>query len=157
MAAPVGVVTSLGAPALETVSTVTWPPTVFSCFDRWCCICCRAGNMGVACLPMSTLSLVVKCHRRRLVARSGPQRLVLPGNRQCGAGLRRRTVLAASAVGVDLVGSESRRVVFNMAVSTWCDTSSERRRRQHPRFSGLMAGASGVGVDNELCRAEVVI
>jgi hypothetical protein len=67
MAAPVGVVTSLEASALETVSTVTWPPTVFSCFDRWCCICCRAGNMGVACLPMSTLSLVVKCHRLAVV------------------------------------------------------------------------------------------
>jgi hypothetical protein len=44
-------------------------------------------------------------------ARSGPRRLVLPGNHQRGAGLRRRTALTASAFGGEFVGSASRWVV----------------------------------------------
>jgi hypothetical protein len=44
-------------------------------------------------------------------AHSGPQRLVFPGNRQRGAGLRQRTALAASAFGGEFVGSGLRWVV----------------------------------------------
>jgi hypothetical protein len=69
----------------------------------------------------------------RSVARSGPRRLVLPGNRQSGAGLRHRTALVASAVGVDLVGSESWRVV-----SAWLyPPGAVHRRRTAPTTSSV--------------------
>jgi len=58
-----------------------------------------------------------------LAACSGPRRLALLGNCQCGVGLRRRTALAASAAWDDLAGRGLRRFVqLDWAIR--CGTSS---------------------------------
>jgi hypothetical protein len=59
-----------------------------------------------------------------VTACSGPWRLTLLGNCQCGVGLRRRTALAASASWDDLACSGPRRAT-QLGWAIRCDTSSE--------------------------------
>jgi len=65
-----------------------------------------------------------------LAARSGPQRLALLGNCQCGVGLRRRTALAASTPWEDLVCSGPRRIALHRSATPVRYIVERRRERQ---------------------------
>ena len=77
---------------------------------------------------MEIFTALVAVEGRRMfvdvAACTGPWRLALRGNHQCGMGLRRRMALAASTLWDDLAGSGLRRVV-QLGWTIRCGTSSE--------------------------------
>ena len=77
-----------------------------------------------------------------VTACSGPRRLALLRNGQCGVELRRRTALAASASWDDLACSGLRRVA-QLGWATWCGTTSEDGASD---FSGSLLWRWSLGV-----------